>query len=190
MLYGGKSTRTHGPEIREKVGLVFQDADACLLGQTVWDDLMYGPENLGFPLEKRNEQGEKLLKDFGLWDKKALPPRFLSGGEKKRLTLAGILIMNPDIIILDEPFVGLDFPAVQALLRIIISLKEEQKTLIIISHDLEKILAHAERLIILDGGRITADAPPEDLAASLPKWGIRRPPERRVSQMTWLESHG
>ncbi|MBI9102935.1 MAG: ABC transporter ATP-binding protein [Spirochaetales bacterium] len=186
--FGEKSTVDHGAWIRQKVGLVFQDADSCIVGHTVMDDILFGPSNLMMCRQESGKAAKRLLKEFGLWDKKDLPPRFLSGGEKKKLTMAGILIMNPEVIILDEPFVGLDFPGVRELLNIILALKEEGRTLVIISHDLEKILAHTDRLIIMEKGRIVKDGKPEELLDSLDSWGIRRPPERCLEEMTWLIS--
>ena len=182
------STRKHGDRVRRSVGLVFQDSESCIVGQTVWDDLMFGPENLMHPKGKRETEGEIILKKLGLWEKKDLPPRFLSGGEKKKLTIAGILIMEPEIIILDEPFVGLDYPGVREILEILLSLIEDKRTVIVITHDLEKILAHGERLIIIDNGRVTADGKPEDLLEKLTKYGIRRPSEKKLEDMTWLIS--
>ncbi len=188
VLFRGFSTETHAGFIREKIGLVFQDSDSCLVGQTVWDDCMFGPENLLVPKKVRSLRGEEILRKLGLWEKRDLPPRFLSGGEKKKLTLAGILVMKPAMIILDEPFVGLDYPGVRDLLIIINALKKEGSTIIVISHDLEKILAHTDRLIIMEDGLIKADNTPELLLDSLEEYGIRPPPERSIGEMTWLTS--
>lgn len=186
--FKGKNTAEQGPWIRRRVGLVFQDTEACLVGQTVWEDILFGPENLGVPREERERRAGEILKELELWEKRDYPPRFLSGGERKKLTLGGLLVMEPELLILDEPFVGLDFPGVREILSVIQSLKDRGRSLLIVSHDLEKCLAHADRLMILDQGVLTAQGEPEQLLPLLEPHGIRRPPGRSCREMTWLTS--
>ena len=168
------STRDNTSEVRKNIGLVFQDAEACIVGNTVMEDLVFGPENIGLSRAEYMNKGETILKEFGLWEKKDYPPRFLSGGEKKKLTIASILIMAPEVIILDEPFVGLDCHGVCEILKILLTLKTLGRTVVLISHDLEKVLAHGDRLIVMEKGRIAADGSPAELLDSLENWGIRR----------------
>jgi len=186
VTFRGKDTRKNGPWIRRRVGLVFQDADACLVGDTVMEDLLFGPENLGRPREESEQRAGEILSRLDLWKKRHLPPRFLSGGERKKLTIGGLLVMDPELLILDEPFVGLDYPGVREILELILNLQEEGRSLLIISHDLEKILAHAQRLLLMDQGRLAAQGAPEELLGMLEEKGIRRPPGRNVREMTWL----
>jgi len=186
VAFRGRDTRKNGPWIRRRVGLVFQDADACLVGETVLEDILFGPENLGLSREESVEKAGEILARLDLWDKRNLPPRFLSGGERKKLTIGGLLVMDPELLILDEPFVGLDYPGVREILDLILDLQKEGRSLLIISHDLEKILAHAHRLFLMEGGRLAALGLPEDLLDQLETRGIRRPPGRNVREMTWL----
>ena len=112
VLFQGRSVWEEGPWARGKIGMVFQDPDSCILGQSVWEDTAFGLENLGFPQEEIVERIEATLLRLNLWEKREYPPRLLSGGEKKKLTIAGSLVMRPEILIIDEPFVGLDYPGV------------------------------------------------------------------------------
>jgi biotin transport system ATP-binding protein len=127
---------------------------------------------------------------MGLWEKRAFPPRRLSGGEKRRLALAGVLAMNCRIIIMDEPFANLDWPGVVQVLRSVEALKADGKTLIILTHELEKVLAMGDRLVILDRGRIRDSGKPEEVLDRLrPEYGVRDP--RRaystVEDCSWLD---
>jgi len=179
----GRNTRA-----RRRIGLVFQDPDSCIVGQTVAEDTAFGLENLGVPSDEISLRVEAVLTRLKLLEKRNLPPRYLSGGEKKRLTLGGILAMEPELIILDEPFVGLDYPGVREILTLITGFHKEGKTILVITHDLEKVLAHADQLLLLQQGTLTAQGSPDRLLDQLEPLGIRRPPERRVEEMTWMKS--
>lgn len=188
VLFQGRSVWEEGPWARGKIGMVFQDPDSCILGQSVWEDTAFGLENLGFPQEEIVERIEATLLRLNLWEKREYPPRLLSGGEKKKLTIAGSLVMRPEILIIDEPFVGLDYPGVREILTIITELHQEGQTILVISHDLEKVLAHADKLLLLSGGILEAQGSPAELLERLEPLGIRRPPERKVEEMSWLVS--
>jgi len=116
-------------------------------------------------------------------------PYELSGGEKRKLAIAGVLAMHPDIIIFDEPFTGLDYFGVTQVLKELINLHELKKTIIVITHDLEKVIAHADRLIVLEKGQIVLDGIPEEVIQEVEKYGIRIPHgiDRDVKTMTWLK---
>jgi biotin transport system ATP-binding protein len=188
ILLEGESVNTRHPRVRQRIGLVFQDPDSCIVGQTVAEDAAFGLENLGLPRDEIDLRIDMVLNQLDLLDKRHFPPRFLSGGEKKKLTLGGILVMQPDLIILDEPFVGLDYPGVREILSLITGLHKEGKTILVITHDLEKVLAHADRLLLLHEGSLAAQGTPEKLLDRLESLGIRRPPERKVEEMTWMKN--
>lgn len=146
--------------LRRAVGVVFQDTDSQILGQTVAEDAAFGPANLGLkPEEIRIRIGEA-LSWAKLSEEEERRPETLSGGEKRRLAIAGVLAMRPECLILDEPFANLDMESVQEIARICDALNKNGITLIVVTHELEKILSLAGRLIILDAGRLCFDAEP------------------------------
>ncbi len=160
-----------------RVGLVFQDASAQILGDTVLEDAVFGPRNLGLDAKAAEERARDALSRAGLAGKEGLPARTLSGGEKRRLAVAGILAMDAEIIILDEPYANLDWPGVAHVNEVIASLKAEGKTVVVLTHELEKVLALASRLVVLNAGRIVFDGSPDEALATAPleSWGIRNP---------------
>lgn len=160
----------------KNIGLIFQDADAQILGETVEEDTSFGPRNAGYSKSEIREKVESALTRTGLMHKKDSPSRLLSGGEKRRLAVAGVLAMDCDILIFDEPFANLDWPGVKQVCSIITRLKKEGKTLIVLTHELEKVLSLADRFLILHYGKIYFDGDPEEgLQLDLNKWGIRNP---------------
>ena len=113
----------------------------------------------------------------------------LSGGEKRRLAVAGIIAMNRSLIIFDEPFANLDWPGVKTVCSILKQLKEERKTIIVLTHELEKIIGMADRFIVLDKGKIRFDGTPEEgLKEPLEKWSIRNPVTayHSLEDLVWL----
>jgi biotin transport system ATP-binding protein len=179
-----------GGNFRQELGIVFQDADAQFVGETAEEDVAFGPSNLALDKKEAEKRTREALTKTGLWEKRSFPPRRLSGGEKRRLAIAGVLAMNCRIIIMDEPFANLDWPGVVEVLRSIQSLKAEGKTLIILTHELEKVLALGDRLVILDRGRIRDDGKPAEVLDRLrPEYGVRDP--RRsytgVEDCSWLD---
>ena len=158
------------------IGLMFQDPDTQILGETVEEDIAFGPENEKLPKEEVRERVEKSLSGLGLSEKRDFTARRLSGGEKRRLVVAGVLAMGRETIIMDEPFANLDWPGVVQVQKIIRDLKERGSTIIILTHETEKVLDLADRLVILAGGRIRAEGRPEEVLDLLdPAWGVRDP---------------
>ncbi len=172
-----------------RVGLVFQDADAQILGDTVEEDVSFGPKNLGYDRARCAETVARVLERVGLTGRERDPARTLSGGEKRRLAVAGVLAMNAEIIIFDEPFANLDWPGVTQVITVVRQLSAEGKTIVILTHELEKILALANRLLVLFRGRIVYDGTPEAALAGQPlaEWGIRPPlvSYRQASDLVW-----
>lgn len=189
ILYRGRPLKEAITQVRQSVGLVFQDADAQIIGETVADDVAFGPKNLGLRGEALRSQVDEILRKLELFPKRDLSPRRLSGGEKRRLAVAGILAMGGKTVIMDEPFANLDYPGVVQVLELIHKLKGEGKTVILLTHELEKILGLADRLVILHRGRICDDGGPRSVLDRLvPDYGIRDPRQiyTTVEDCTWL----
>ena len=183
----GKPIKKNIFEARKKIGMIFQDSDSQIVGQTVWEDVAFGPENLGFPIEKINEIVEKSLRDMNILEYKNQNPHLLSGGQKKRLAIAGVLSMEPKVLIFDEPFTGLDYPSVLLFLKSIIDLHKNNHTIILVTHDLEKVLAYATRLVIFHNGTIVEDGDVLDVIHRCEQYGVRMPliGALSLSDMTW-----
>ncbi len=157
-------------------GLVFQDADSQILGMTPWEDVFFGAKHSGLKKEDARRVTEEALRETGLLEKKDLNARTLSGGEKRRLAVAGVLALGRKLIIFDEPFANLDWPGVKQVLAIMQKLKAEKKTVIVLTHEIEKVLALSNRFIILDKGKIQFDGNAEDgLKLPLDEYGIKNP---------------
>jgi biotin transport system ATP-binding protein len=177
------------PWLRRAVGLVFQDPDAQFVGETVAEDLAFGPRNLGVPPEQTAARVKEALEKTGLESKADWAPRRLSGGEKRRLALGGVLAMGCEIIFMDEPFANLDWPSVRRVLEIISRLKAAGATQVILTHELEKVLAHADRLFVLDNGVIAEDGNCEAVLDRLKTgYGVRDPRRsvKSAADCTWL----
>lgn len=172
-----------------QAGLVFQEADSQILGETPEEDIAFGAKNCGLSKEQVKEKIDSALEKTGLVNKREAYARMLSGGEKRRLAVAGILAMDRSLIIFDEPFVNLDWPGVKQVCSIMKQLKEEGKTVLVLTHELEKVLALADRFVVLDKGHLVFDGTPADgLREELEGWGIRNPllscPS--IEEMIWL----
>ena len=189
ILFRGKALEECKKTLRRSVGLVFQDADTQILGETVEEDIRFGPENLKLPKEMIESRLEETLVALELGSKRDFAARRLSGGEKRRLAVAGILAMGCDAIIMDEPFANLDWPGVTQVLKIITDLHCNEKSVIILTHELEKVLAFADRLIILSGGKIRDQGESDAVLDRLdPAWGVRDPRKvyRNAKDCSWL----
>ncbi|GHU13516.1 ABC transporter ATP-binding protein [Spirochaetia bacterium] len=190
VLFRGKPLDADADALRTSVGLVFQDADAQLIGETVAEDTAFGPKNLGLSKTETAERVRTALAAVGLEDKTDYLPRALSGGEKRRLAVAGVLAMGCETVIMDEPFANLDWPGVTQVLHIIQKLKLSGKTVIILTHELEKVLALADRLVILHRGRVRDDGEPAAVLGRLkPEYGVRDPRRdyRNIGDCLWLD---
>lgn len=171
-----------------KAGLVFQEAETQILGETPAEDIAFGPKNLGWSKEKVQEAVKNALEKTGLTEKAEFPARFLSGGEKRRLAVACMLAMDFPVIILDEPYANLDFGGVKQVNALIKDLKAEKKTVIILSHELEKCLGLADKFLVLFRGEMVFEGTPEEgLRQNLEQWNIRNPIARydSVKDLVW-----
>jgi len=141
-------------EIRRQVGLVFQDADDQLFMPTVREDVAFGPANLGLRGADLDARVAEALAAVGATDLADRTPHHLSGGERRRVALATVLAMRPDVLVLDEPTSGLDPAGHRELVEVLRSLRITQ---LVITHDLPFALELCERAVIVDGGRVVAD---------------------------------
>ena len=146
------------PKIRQKIGYVFQDSDSQLFMTTVGEDVAFGPRNYGLSESEVRARTDRALAETGITHIKDRPIMRLSGGEKKLASIATILSMEPEILLLDEPSIALDPKNRRNIINI---LNRLQATKIIASHDLDMILDTCSRVILLSNGRIAADGPAE-----------------------------
>ena len=171
----GKSVKKDPLAARKQVGMVFQDADSQIVGETVYDDAAFGPENLALARDQINRRVSRALAAVNLSGLENKQPHHLSGGEKRRLAIAGVLAMAPRVLLMDEPFSNLDYPATCLVLDQILDLHRSGHTIIISTHDLEKVVAHAQRLVIMAKGRVVEDGSPAEIMAAIERYGIRPP---------------
>jgi biotin transport system ATP-binding protein len=184
----GASVKENPMQARVRVGMVFQEADSQIVGETVREDVAFGPENLRLGRAEIDRRVREALAVTGLMHLADKRPHLLSGGEKRRLAIAGILAMQPRVIVFDEPFSNLDYPGVRQVLEQILGQHRAGRTIIVTTHDLEKVLAHADRLVFMRAGRIEADGPPPALIARAESFGVRPPRAAHlgVEGLSWL----
>ena len=171
----GLSVKQDPMAARRRVGMVFQDADSQIVGETVYEDVAFGPENLALPrpeIDRRVDRALAAVDLIGFEDKR---PHLLSGGEKRRLAIAGVLAMTPRVLLMDEPFSNLDFPATVRVLDQILELNRTGHTIVITTHDLEKVIAHSQRLVVMANGRVVKDGKPAEIIDGIEHYGIRPP---------------
>ncbi|MBR4825505.1 MAG: ABC transporter ATP-binding protein [Spirochaetaceae bacterium] len=175
-------------ECKGRPGLVFQEAETQILGETPREDIAFGPKNLGFKPEQTKKAVNDALLKTGLAAKADYPSRFLSGGEKRRLAVACMIAMNLPVIILDEPYANLDYTGVKQVNALIKMLKADGKTVVILTHEIEKCLALADDFIVLFRGEIVFQGKPETaLSQNLEQWNIRNPLNsyRELKDLVW-----
>jgi biotin transport system ATP-binding protein len=160
---------------RRLVGMVFQDADSQIVGETVWADTAFGPQNLSFKKSIVQEKVQTALETVGMAHLAEKPPYLLSGGEKRRLAIAGVLAMGPEIIAFDEPFSNLDFPGTCQVLEQMKRLQQNGHTLIVATHELDLVYRLADRLVIMQNGRIVKNGKPEAVLANATDLGLKLP---------------
>jgi cobalt/nickel transport system ATP-binding protein len=141
-------------QLPRKVGIVFQNSDDQLFHASVFDDVAFGPLNLGLPPDEVRRRVAEALARVSLTGSEMRVPLHLSGGEKRRAALAGVLAMRPEVLLLDEPSSGLDPRGRREFIALVNDLSA---TRVIASHDLEMVLETCQRVLLLDGGRLIAD---------------------------------
>lgn len=171
----GVSVKKDPLAARKMVGMVFQDADSQIVGDTVYDDVSFGPENLRLDSSEIDSRVRQALADVNLTGSEDKSPHNLSGGEKRRLAIAGVLAMAPQVLLLDEPFSNLDYPATRTVLKQIRRLHAAGHTIIVTTHDLEKVISLASRLVVMNMGRVVQDGAPGAIVNEIEQYGIRPP---------------
>lgn len=167
-------------------GLVFQDTSLEIVGSTVKKDIAFGLENLRWARERIDNTTDRLISLFDLEKQKNLPPSVLSGGEKRRLSIAGVLAMEPEVILMDEPLANLDYPSVKMVLSTLLELKSKNVTVLIVSHEAEKLLALSDNTIILSEGRIKEQGKSRDMMDALRNNDVYLPPKAVFEELSWL----
>lgn len=193
-IFSKKSSLT---ELRRRIGLVFQFPEAQLFEQTVYDDVAFGPRNLGLPAEEINLRVKEALTSVGLDPEKyeCRSPIHLSEGEKRRAAIAGIMAMKPECLVLDEPTAGLDPKGIRAVTKILEDFHAQGKSILLISHNLDLVSSLVERIVILKEGKICFDGLKSDLLRNdelLQSFGLTLPRTQYVvtalRKMGWLRT--
>lgn len=183
VFYDGKDVNDSDfskKKLRSKVGLVFQYPEYQLFESTVIDDVKFGPKNIGMDSLKIDMNSFEALKQVGIGeDLLDVSPLELSGGQKRRVAIAGVLAMEPEVLILDEPTAGLDPSGRDEILDLVAKLhKERNLTVILVSHSMEDVARYVERLIVMNHGTVAFDATPGEVFShykELEKIGLMAP---------------
>ena len=154
-------------ELRRNVGMVFQNPDNQIVANVVEDDVAFAPENLGVEPKEIRRRVDEALKLVGMYDKRQHAPHLLSGGQKQRVAIAGVIAMEPKIIVLDEPTAMLDPIGREEVISTITRLcREKGMTVVLITHHMDECIG-ADRLIVMSGGSIVADGRPAEVFADI-----------------------
>ena len=150
-------------EVRKTVGIVFQNSDDQLFAPTVKQDVAFGPLNLGLSEKEVEKRVKESLKAVGMEGFENKPPHHLSGGQKKRVAIAGILAMEPEVIVLDEPTAGLDPMGASQIMKLLYDLNKKGITIIISTHDVDLVPIYANRVYIMSKGQIIKEGAPKEV---------------------------
>ncbi|MBR5762237.1 MAG: energy-coupling factor transporter ATPase [Lachnospiraceae bacterium] len=167
----GKDTKEDANlwNVRETVGMVFQNPDNQIIGQVVEEDVGFGPENQGVPTEEIWQRMEESLKAVGMYEFRKKSPNRLSGGQKQRVSIAGVLAMHPKCIVLDEPTAMLDPIGRKEVIRAVRALNDVEKiSAILITHYMDEIV-HADKVIVMDKGKIAMAGTPREIFSQVDK---------------------
>ncbi len=162
-------------QIRASVGLVFQDPDDQLFSQSVYEDVAFGPLYMGLPKEELEQKVRQALEDVGMAGSEARVPHHLSEGEKKRVAIATVLSMDPEVLVLDEPTAGLDPRGRRELIQLLRGLPQ---TMLVATHDMRMVAELFERTVIIDEGQVVGDGPTAQILAEthlLERHGLEAP---------------
>lgn len=183
-VFGRDIDRKSVSEIRKLVGLVFQNADSQLFSPTVLEDVMFGPLNLGLPPEEARKVAERSLEVVGMSEHASKIPHYLSGGQQRLVAIAGVLAMEPRILVVDEPTGDLDPSNALRIERLLRSLRDKHGMSVVIAlHDMDMALRLADRICVVRNGSVIAEGRPEDILydkALLASAGLELPTVARV----------
>ena len=159
----GVNPSVHYNTIRERIGVLLQSVDEQILSPTVWDDISFSPRNYGYQKEETEAMVERVMSELGIQHLRDKICHYLSGGEKRKVALAGALVLRPELLILDEPFEGLDSRSRAELVTLLNMQNREGMTIVMSTHDLNLVASFADRVYVLAKGRgvVTAGTPAE-----------------------------
>ncbi|MDR2029680.1 MAG: ATP-binding cassette domain-containing protein [Treponema sp.] len=164
LICGINTKKTTIAELAKKAGIVFQDPESQLFSMTVADEVAFGLENLGVPREEMKERVYGALQMVDMTAFAERSPFHLSGGQKQRVAIASILVMEPEILVLDEPTAELDPIGKSEVFRVVNRLRNEKAmTIIMVEHESERIAEFSDRVLIMDQGRIVMEGPPGEI---------------------------
>jgi energy-coupling factor transport system ATP-binding protein len=149
------------------IGYAFQNPDHQLFCASVKDEVRFGPVNLGYSDDEVNAKAKHAIDAMDLQDLQTQPPHSLRLGERRRVSIASVIAMDPRVIILDEPTTGLDAGETKALMAKVLQLNREGRTVILITHDMRLVAEHASRVVVMSDGRIVLDSDPRGVFADL-----------------------
>jgi len=163
LINGTNTKKAETWELARSVGFVFQYPDSQIFANTIFNEVSFGPRNLGFSEEEIEQVVTSSLNQVGLHKNLDTKPGSLSTGEKRRLAIADVLAMKPDIIVLDEPTTGQDESTCENLMNIVKELARSGKTIITVTHDMELTAKWSDKVILMDLGKIIKNATPRDV---------------------------
>jgi ABC-type cobalt transport system, ATPase component len=193
LLVGGKPLTEGESSPAAKVGYVFQDARLQIVGETVMDDALFGPTNLGLASAEAGSRAESALAACGLSAKAEDFVHTLSGGELRKLAIAGVLALRPGVLILDEPFANLDPEGICDIVRLVRDLRDSGLAILVVTHEIEKILGLASFFAVMEKGELALSGDSAAvLEAGIERYGLRDPfahglgRRQAVEDLVWL----
>ena len=165
LVFGKKISKTNIDNVRKRVGLVFQDPDSQLFAPTVFDDIAFGPKNIGLESGEIQQRVKEVMQRFDIESLAGKNPANLSAGQKKRAAIAGVVAMEPDVIVLDEPTSGMDAAGITDTMEVLDELNNDGKTIIISTHDSDLAASWADRVYILNKGKVFKSGVPRHIFA-------------------------
>jgi len=167
VVVGGLDTATTRSErLSRIVGYVFQNPDYMLFSTTIEDEVAFGPKNLKLQSGEVRKRVNEALEVTGLTQLRKESPLFFGKGIRRRITIAAVLSMDPDVMVIDEPTTGMDYRGRESVMTLIDRLNELGKTIVIITHDMKVVAAHSYRVLVMSDGQVILDSPTEDLFES------------------------
>ncbi len=191
ILKGTKIEKNNLNELRKNVGIVFQDAENQIVASTVFSEVAFGPANMKLPKDEIIERVNNAISYMGINELRDRPPHYLSGGEKKRVTIADIIAMEPEIIIFDEPAAALDPVNSELFEEVLKKLSDSGKTILISTHDVDFAYRWANRVLVFKKGTVIADDSPKTIFkndALLKEANLTKPVLRSVCE-TLIENN-
>ncbi|MEE9236883.1 MAG: ABC transporter ATP-binding protein [Thermoplasmata archaeon] len=182
---GLDTTTTSAYELARRVGLVFQNPDHQIFEKTVWDEVAFGPRNYQTPQKEVDRRIEAELRGFDLWVYRSRLPTSLSGGERKSVAFASTFVLEPSVLLLDEPTKGMDYGRKRGLEKKARDLCDAGRAVVFITHDVEFAFESTQRAIVLHQGRILFDGRTQEVLSDplIEKAGLRLPPIARLAAL-------